>query len=242
MVQANVEIEVLHALTTMVKDGTLVAAAQPGYFADVPPQLPAFEKVVHVGHSLGSQITFSYLGKYGAQSSATVLTGFIFAERNVARAGYFGFEYAASDDPTLFSNFPDGYMAVGTPTSLQTAFFHRSNESDPTGFTDEALAYGFSIRSPVSVGEAWSLFGLFEFAPAPDMKGPVQFFVGEYDYLVCGGDCKDNYDPSVLDAAFPAAAKVDTYIQPGAGHGLPLHLNASAGFAVTLDFLAKNGL
>ena len=84
--------------------------------------------------------------------------------------------------------------------------------------------------------------GLFDFGFSPGMTGPLQFFLAENDFLVCDGDCKGVQDPAVPAMLYPNAVAIDTYIQPGAGHGMPLHRNASAGFAVQLAFLDRYGV
>ncbi|KAK6428204.1 hypothetical protein LTR95_015654 [Oleoguttula sp. CCFEE 5521] len=129
----------------------------------------------------------------------------------------------------------------GLPKHPATLFLHRNNASDPTGSTDECLAYVQSIKAPIASGAALETRGLLSGGVAKDFHGPIQHFLGEFDYLVCGGDCKGNYEDEKLVKIYPAASARETYIQPGAGHGLTLHRNASAGFGVTLDFLSRNG-
>jgi hypothetical protein len=71
----------------------------------------------------------------------------------------------------------------------------------------------------------------------------MQFFLAEYDVLICDGDCNNAYDlPGIKKAIFPGTSALDTYIQPKTGHGLVLHKNATAGYQVQFDWLAKNGL
>jgi hypothetical protein len=129
---------------------------------------------------------------------------------------------------------------------MQNLFFHRDNESDPNGFIDEVLAYAESIKQPFSVGEGLSIHGLFDFGYSPDFAGPVQFFLAEFDFLVCGGDCDNNFVPlaypKLYPKLYPNASSIDIHVQPGSGHGLVLHRNASAGYAVQLQLLDENGL
>jgi hypothetical protein len=72
----------------------------------------------------------------------------------------------------------------------------------------------------------------------------TQFIAGQYDLPFCGGECAGVIEGpySAAPAIFPNARVLQTYIQPNVGHGLNLHLNASAGYAVISSFLQKNGL
>jgi hypothetical protein len=61
--------------------------------------------------------------------------------------------------------------------------------------------------------------------------------------MICDGDCNHAYDLSqIKKGIFPATSALDAYIQPKTGHGMTLHKNATAGYQVTFDWLAKNGL
>jgi pimeloyl-ACP methyl ester carboxylesterase len=231
-------VEVLRVLTEMVRQGTFTAAS------NCPTtHLPPFDKVVHVGHSFGSAITLALLATYGNLSSAAISTGFIIAEHpNQDSSTTFGFEYAATNNPCLWGSYGSGYIVPATVSNLQTTFFHRDNASDLTGFSDRMLAYADSIKQPLTVAEWVSIRGLLNIGKAPDFTGSLQFFLAEYDFLICDGDCVDNYDSAFVEGLYPNATDVDIYVQPGAGHGLTLHRNASAGYAVMLDWLEKNGL
>lgn len=80
--QGPAEVEILRVLTEMARDGTV-------------PDLEAFDKVVHVGHSYGSQLTAALLTKYGNISSGVILTGFIFTTQSPPTPpAALGLEYA----------------------------------------------------------------------------------------------------------------------------------------------------
>ncbi len=67
-------------------------------------------------------------------------------------------------------------------------------------------------------------------------------FAGEFDYGFCNGVCPGTFDVAQLSALYPNAADFDVYLQPGTGHVVQLSLNATAGYQVIFNFLAKNGL
>ena len=242
IVQGPFEVEVLRVLTEMARDGTLVSSSS-GYTNDPAFQVNAFDKVVHVGHSFGSAVTLALLAEYGNLSSGAISTGFLISDHpNQDSTTVLGAEYAPSNNPELFGDRGSGYIVPATVSNVQTSFYRRQNASDPAGFINELLAYGESIKQPLTVAEWASLRGLLNIGYAPNFAGPLQFFLAEFDVLICSGDCKNNYDSTLIDELYPSATDVDFYIQPGAGHGLTFHRNASAGYAVMLDWLDSHGL
>lgn len=70
----------------------------------------------------------------------------------------------------------------------------------------------------------------------------MQSFVGEFDYYICAGDCRDQYDAAATKMLFPAASNRSYYLQPNTGHVLNLAKNASAGYEVMFKYLSDNGL
>jgi hypothetical protein len=98
-----------------------------------------------------------------------------------------------------------------------------------------------SIKQRVLVVEfasAYDILGL----DGPGLKVPVQYMLPEFDFYVCGGDCKGLPDIQALKKSYPNTAVIGVAIQPNTGHALTLHNNATAGYQVTLDFLSRNGL
>lgn len=129
---------------------------------------------------------------------------------------------------------------TGTPSAYQTGFFSsRGNEStDIGGFAPELLDYAYSIRQPSGVVEHQSSVVLYLDHPvAPLYTGPVQLVVGEFDWVVCLGDCNNTYNTSHVEQMFPKASDVDVYLQPGARHGLPFHRGAAQGFERYFDWV-----
>jgi pimeloyl-ACP methyl ester carboxylesterase len=234
------EVETLRVLTEMARNGTFGQHIRDGSSL---PQVGGFEKVIHVSHSFGSAITAALLSKYGDLSSGAILTGLLFTTHpSVSTSVSQGFGYAATTDPALFGQYPSGYIIPDDTNRIQSGFFHRYNATDPAGFTDKALNYAESIKSPVTVAEWVSLKGALPIGPSSTFRGPLEFFVGEHDALICSGECYDNYDLAMLKEFYPNAAARDVYVQPGSGHGLTLHKNATAGYGAMFDWLVANDL
>lgn len=230
--QTALELEILRELTKKARQGTLnpsVEESDAEVFAK-----PA--KIVHVGHSFGSVLTTAFLATYPEETDGGIITGFalnpFFGTRGFT--GWYA-EYAATATPAW--DRPSGYV-VNQKSGIQVVFFG----GDPkTAFTDELLDYGDSIKQPVPIGELASGAQVIG-RPGPNTKVPIHYILPEFDFFVCGGDCKGVTNTTVLRETWPAATDLELVIQPNTGHALPLHNNATAGFQLSFDFLERNGL
>lgn len=68
-------------------------------------------------------------------------------------------------------------------------------------------------------------------------KGAALVVTGERDLIFCAGLCTERLLSEPLKELFKGAKKFETYIQPGAGHGLALAKNARDGFERIFQFL-----
>ena len=137
-------------------------------------------------------------------------------------------------------NYPSGYMASSDLTSLQYAFLYPGNYD--VGLALEAE----KTKQPLTIGE---LLTIGSAPSSSSFTGPVLVVTGENDVPFCGGNCysgiKDTgYSnlPEGAKVAFPSASVFESYIQPNTGHGNNFHYNATAGYWVMQNFLARNGL
>ena len=243
-VQAPAELEILRIVSEMARSGEISSYASKSsasYDASV-----TFDKIIHIGHSYGSAITYALTATYPNISDAAVLTGFLLNKETFQqRTTAFGGQYAPENDPKLFADSSSGYVVPGTPSDIQTGFFSsRVNETTGIGgFEPKLLEYAFSIRQPSAGPEIGSANVLILDLPsAPQYNGPVLFMIGEFDFLMCLGDCQNTYNTTEVNGMYPNAKDVDIYLQPGTGHALPLHNGAQVGFQATFDWLDKNGL
>lgn len=237
VVQAPLELEILHQLTLMARDDRLYKFASTS-----KPSIPAFNalpaprKIVHIGHSFGSFITSAFLAKHSNLTDGAIITGFLL-NQYLGKPGMvsFGVDYARTAEPAYDRG--SGYV-VCSKRGIQNIFF-AGNTS--TAYTPEMFEYGNAIKQPVPIGEfasAYHIIGL----PGPALQAPVQYFLAEQDFYICGGDCKGLADVGVLRKTFPNAKEVDVYVHPNTGHAFTLHNNATAGYQVIFDFLAKHAL
>lgn len=237
VVQAPLELEILRQLTLMARNGTLYSFAEEAEPADEAfDTLEKPSKVVHIGHSFGSFLTSAFIAKYADLTDGAIVTGYLLSEY-LGKPGMVSFnvEYAATSSSPF--DRPSGYV-VCQKSGIQNIFF--GSDLD-TAFTEEMLDYGDAIKQPVPIGEfasAYQIIGL----DGPSFTGPVQYMLPEFDFYICGGDCKGIYDLETLKETYPNANDIEVAIQPNTGHAFTLHNNATAGYQVTFDFLARNGL
>lgn len=245
--QAPAEVEILRGIAEIVRDGKLwnhIPESAAGNYIDISA---TFEKIILVGHSFGSFISYSLTSLYPHLSDAAVFTGFILSNQiTEQRTAEMALQYAPESDPELFGDYGPGYTVVGTPGALQVGFLSaRVNKTlGIGGFEPEALDYMFKTRAPTSGVEISSAeVMLASVLTAPEYQGPVQFTLGEYDMQICLGDCKGTYNVTMIEnEMYPKAKGVDIYLQPGTGHAMPFHRGAHVGFKRTFDWLSENGL
>jgi pimeloyl-ACP methyl ester carboxylesterase len=237
VVQAPLELEILRQLTLMARNGTLYSlagTAKPAHAAF--SRLTKPRKVVHVGHSFGSFLTSAFIANYGDLTDGAIITGYLLTQYLASTGSTtFSVEYAATSSPPY--DRPSGYV-VCKKNGIQNIFFG----GDPkTAFTPKLLDYGNDIKQPVPIGEFASAFWLIG-NQGPSFKAPVQYVLPEFDFYICRGDCNGLANVTMLAQTYPNATAVEVAIQPNTGHALPLHNNATAGFQLTYDFLARHGL
>ncbi|KAH8893669.1 alpha/beta-hydrolase [Thozetella sp. PMI_491] len=239
VLQTPLQGEVLRALTELSLSGLFFkdSVIQSGNAALAGYKAYKADKVVHVGHSYGSIITNWFIGQYGSLSAGAILTGFLIGNETAAlKLEVADLAYAPEDDPVKFANRTSGYLVFGTANAWQLDSF-RKETLDP-----QVLQYWSSeLKTTLGVGELLSLgTGVGEVVRG--FNGPLQMFVGEFDYGFCNGVCRGTFDTAQLAALYPDATDFDVYLQPNTGHVVSLSLNATAGYQVIFDFLYKNGL
>jgi hypothetical protein len=114
IVQAPIQVEIIHSLVNLLRGGTLAGQI--------------FKDVVGVGHSFGSIQSVGVVAKYPKDFDAVVLTGFstnasalslTFADFNSAIAN--------QNQPDRFGSLPNGYLVVDNAIANQFAFFYYPN-------------------------------------------------------------------------------------------------------------------
>lgn len=141
--------------------------------------------------------------------------------------------------PPVAQNLPTGYLTWSDLTSNIFAFLQ------PGSFDVGLSIFAEMTKQPVTLGE---VFTLASGAPATSpFTGPAFVLTGENDKIYCGGDCLATGGagasiPQIsVSKAFPNASTFETYIQPGIGHGINFHYNATAAYQVIQDWFTAQG-
>lgn len=225
-VQAPLEQAALTALTQSLLAGSISG-------------VPEFAKVVHVGHSFGSELSYGLSRDNPTLTSGLVLSGF---SQNGSFLPYFelGGNFIAVQNSPLASEYAPGYFAAGDASGVQTNFFA------PNDFDPSILAFAFATGQPVSEGELLTIGG--EAMGINTAAVPVLIITGERDLPYCGGDCLNTGNPSLPNIPsssqqyFPDAKPFEVFIVPGTGHALNLEYTHPTSYSTINTFLDSNGL
>lgn len=257
----------------MLRAGTLPRAASSKNVTNSSAifSIPAAKRVIHVGHSFGSALSFQLAAMYPNASDGLILTGFssnsTWLPQTIAS---WNLVSAADNQPLRFgglslssvgtvlnmyglADLVAGLSAsvVGTTTTLVNGYLTWSNIGAnqfaflAPPYYDQGIAlFAESTKQPVTNGELLSLL-----APpmaAPGFTGPVLVITGNEDEIYCGGNCTatGGAASSVLassSAAFPNATTFQAYVHPNTGHAINVHYNATGAYNVMNKFLKTAG-
>lgn len=196
------------------------------------------KKVSLVGHSFGSFLSVTILHKYPDLVDAAVLTGAGYPNPNdtalavrawgpTLDAWRIAKTLPVENRPQFAETLDTGYISAVDMYSYVLGFLHQPN------YEVGAAEYSYKTLQALSVSEFFSL----ELKNSPEFKGKVFLTSGEYDSLLCNGDCADTFAKGVQNDAFKGA-ELTTYVQPGAGHGQNFEGNAPDLYAEIMKFLA----
>jgi pimeloyl-ACP methyl ester carboxylesterase len=194
-------------------------------------------KVVLVGHSLGSVLSHAVVTKYPDAADAAVLTGYAFDSdefvTSIQTHWLLTIFAARIYDLGRYAK-ATGYLGFGDVYAHVQGFF-KAPLDIPT------VKYAQSIYQPTAVGTLVGGAGATGppvFAEAFDK--PVFLTTGQYD-IVCGGECYSSfYETGQQNLLFPKAAPFESYVHPGAGHGINFAANATGFYGEIVGFLDRN--
>ncbi|KAF2831172.1 alpha/beta-hydrolase [Ophiobolus disseminans] len=221
--QASIQIEILASLATLIRSGKYTG----------PIGTP--KSLVLVGHSFGTYTSNAVLIKYPKLADAAVLTGIAYAPTNNQPNLFLaalGLRIAAQHDPRKYSSFDTGYVGFVDIAAHVTTFFKAPS------YELDAVLYAHSIAAPAAITEFLTITG----SPvAPAFGGPVQVTTGEFDYAFCGGECYSSFAQQPLKDIYPKSRLIDSFVHPGAGHGVNFGKNATGFYGGITAFLGKAG-
>jgi len=197
----------------------------------------SFEKVIVVGHSMGSFTALNYAGSFPGEADGIILTGFLH-DMNwpYVTAALQQVIYPATLDPKFYGQFPNYDYFTTVPGTRGIAFYYLPNTAP------EVLAVDEDLKQTVSLGELNGLMIVYD-PISFQIRGPVQVVVGQYDSLFCGNlvNCSNIAAVQTYEEGwFSASACVETAVINDAGHDLNLHLNANAAYSQMLSWADRN--
>lgn len=223
-----------------------------------------YDRVVIVGHSLGSLISLYEAGTYH-DVDAVVASGILHTFDPVGVARFVTTLYPASLDPKFFGTIVDpGYLTT-LPGTREGSFYYSPN-TDPS-----VVAMDESLKQTATVPEAAGVFaqelpGVLQPVSQPvcallatlcdgvassvfygitqQIAVPVIELVGQYDALLCGGNSGSNRCSDVATVRHNESAYFTGIAQrcltvaelPQSGHDVNLERNARVWFAVANDW------
>ncbi len=138
---------------------------------DLPDVQKKFEKIVHVGHSFGSILTYELVAMHPDISDGIILTGYSQNGTYVsAISAGMNWQVARMNQPARFGNHSTGYLTWSNLGSNQYGFFK------PGYFDTQMLTHSEANKMPATLGEMLTLGS--QPRSAPEFKGPVMVFTG----------------------------------------------------------------
>lgn len=223
-IQAGVELAVIVGLTTLVRSGNI-------------SQVPVPKKVLHVGHSFGSELSVGLAAVAPEVSDGVVLTGYSgISNYTTLFLASAGLRFASENQPKRFPNttYSSGFVTWPDKYANQYSFF------EYPFFDPAVLDRAEAAKYPFTVGEFLSIAALPVAAPA--FKGPTLYLAAEADLIFCASNCTGLFGAdSVAIQGFNASSSVEAYIQPNVGHGINLHKNATGAYTYIQNWADRHG-
>ena len=213
---------VIHQIVGVLRSGELV--------------VPSFgvvraERVVLVGHSLGSAIAISEAATYG-DVDGVVLTGLAHT-LGPGVPDLLASLYPANADP-LFAgqNIPDGYLTT-LPGTRGSSFFYYAPGADPA-----VIALDEQTKGTVTPFETNGVIpALFQ---SGDIHVPVLVVMGDFDTLFCAApSCTGSGSLAIETAFYAPDACLETVVIPDTGHDINLHFEAPYAYALIQEWIGR---
>jgi len=210
----------------------IVASLRSGSTLDSAGNPIQFDEIVLVGHSFGSNISWTEAGTYG-DVDGLILSGISHLTNPPGAAATQADSYPAQLDP-LFANagLPDGYFTT-LPGTRGSLFFHLP-DADP-----RVIAEDEATKDVVSLGlfiDQFTTYGLTR-----NIHVPVLNVDGDFDTLSCNlPSCTASGSLDDEGSYYPPDAQYELVIVPGAGHSINLHRDAPFWFGAARDWLFEH--
>lgn len=190
----------------------------------------AFDKVILVGHSFGSQVAKYEAAVYGAVDGV-ILTGSLHQTSPQVFTVVAPTFYPAQFDPKFAgSGLPLGYLT--TQPGTRGVDFYNTEAADPA-----VIAQDETRKQTAASGEFATITAAESLTP--DIRVPVLLAMGQQDVLFCDGTLSCADSNAILareNSYYSPQACLEAVVQPNAGHSLNLHPNAHTWFDAALNW------
>jgi pimeloyl-ACP methyl ester carboxylesterase len=195
----------------------------------------AYDKVILVGHSMGTAMSWEEAGVYG-DVDGIVSTGLLHNVDPVFAANAITNSYPANQDPKFQGQgLADGYLT--TRPGTRDELFYYAQTADP-----QVIALDEQMKDTVTDGEVSTITHSSNIPTTITIDVPVISVIGEFDNVSCGAslNCSDvNFVKTHEAAYFSPKACLETYVISQTGHDLNLHLSAQTSYATIKDWLVR---
>lgn len=192
-----------------------------------------FDKVISVGHSLGSMVAMIEAGRY-KDVDALATTGIVHSGNYIN----FGRKVVAVDEPALLDKkFSNRRLDPGYVTSYPGT---RGNFYNPTGLDKNVVDIDERMKHSGSLVEVATFLGFNILNTTRTLNVPVFGVLGEKDPLICGltsADCTSSKAIADFERPFyGSGATVEGRLEPASGHNLQLQQSAPKTTEALLSF------
>ncbi|EFX01970.1 ctr copper transporter family protein [Grosmannia clavigera kw1407] len=196
----------------------------------------SFDKLIYVGHSLGSVIGNAIAVTYPDSYDAMVLTGFSKEVASVLVS--MGITVPAATFNSKFADRSTGYIVTSSEEGRRN-FMYGTNDTYDLAITGR----DYNQQGVTAIAELATI----TFPVASNFTGAVTVVTGQQDVAFCYGnstilgDCGqgDSSLPAQAQTLFPNASSFAYYVPEQMGHDLNLHYKARDVFKYVHDWLAK---
>jgi len=190
----------------------------------------AFNKVIIVGHSVGSAVSLDEAATY-QDVDGVILTGFIHQINPTAFALSSTDIYPAFLDPQFSPTLAPGYLT--TKPGTRATLFYYTPSADP-----QVITLDEQTKDLDTDGEFSTLFPIITSHESNTIHVPVLEVVGEKDFLFCiNTECTQSGATMNETPYFDSQAQVQISVIPQTGHDLNLHTTAGQTYAVLQHWL-----
>jgi pimeloyl-ACP methyl ester carboxylesterase len=211
----------LHQIVTSIRNGTA---------RDARGKKIKFDRIVLVGHSFGSNISWTEAGLYG-DVDGLILTAISHDQNPPAAPLTVTLSWPAELDPKFASaNIPSGYLTT-IPGARDELFFHPPGRSPDVVAVDEQVT-----KDTLPIGMLFDQFTTYGYTQ--NIHVPVLNVNGDFDTLACQlPSCTGSGSIANEGSFYHPDADYTQLIVPETGHATNLHFNSRAWFQQAQDWV-----